>query len=100
MADYVFTIEAGHRCLDGHFPGEPIVPGVMLLAHVERAVARCRGGRLARIVRCKFVAALEPEQPCAIELIVKSASRLQFVCKGPGGCVAHGLIEWSTPADG
>ena len=45
VADHVFTIEAGHRCLDGHFPGAPIVPGVILLDHVARAQAFLVDGR-------------------------------------------------------
>lgn len=100
MADHVFTIDTGHCCLDGHFPGAPIVPGVVLLDHVARAAAERYGGCLRRIVRCKFVAALRPDEACCIELAPKSASRLQFACNGPDGCVAMGVIEWSTPIDG
>ncbi|MGB7757441.1 MAG: hypothetical protein WBL23_15405 [Salinisphaera sp.] len=100
MADHIFTIDAGHRCLDGHFPGAPIVPGVVLLDHVGRAATNRYGGRLRRIVRCKFVAVLHPGEPCAVELTRKSACRLQFACNGPAGCVAHGVLEWSDRIDG
>ncbi|MES1935590.1 hydroxymyristoyl-ACP dehydratase [Salinisphaera hydrothermalis] len=100
MADHVFTIDTGHRCLDGHFPGAPIVPGVVLLEQVARAAGQRYGGRIRRIVRCKFVAVLHPDQACRVELVPKSASRFQFVCHGPDGCVATGMIEWSTPIDG
>lgn len=100
MADHVFTIEAGHRCLDGHFPGAPIVPGVILLDHVARAATGRFGGHLRRIVRCKFLAALHPDEECRVELVPKSTSRFRFICNGPHGCVAHGLVEWSAPIDG
>ena len=100
MADPVFSIARDHPCLDGHFPGAPIVPGVVLLDHVGRVAASRYGGRIRRIVRCKFVAALYPEQACSVELTPRSSTRLQFRCAGPAGELAHGVIEWSTPVDG
>ncbi|WP_179950677.1 hydroxymyristoyl-ACP dehydratase [Salinisphaera sp. LB1] len=100
MADHVFSVAADHPCLDGHFPGAPIVPGVVLLDHVGRAAERRYGGRMRRILRCKFVAALYPEQRCVVALTAKTGDRLQFACTGPAGCVAHGVIEWSAPIDG
>lgn len=100
MANHGFMIQTGHPCLYGHFPGAPIVPGVVVLDQVGRAVARQYGGRLRRVVRCKFVAALYPDQACTLELAAKPGLRLGFVCNGPQGCVAHGLIEWSPALDG
>ncbi|WP_423823905.1 hypothetical protein V5738_08050 [Salinisphaera sp. SPP-AMP-43] len=100
MTAYRFTIEAGHACLDGHFPGAPIVPGVVILEHVGRAVARAYGGRVTRILRCKFVAGLEPEQACGITLEPDGERRLRFGCMGPDGEIAHGSIEWSPSDDG
>lgn len=100
MTEYRFTIEASDSCLDGHFPGAPVVPGVVILAHVGRAVANVYGGRISRILRCKFVAGLEPEQACGIALEPNGERRLQFRCTGPGGCIAYGAIEWSPSDDG
>ena len=33
-----FTIGAGHAAFEGHFPGRPLVPAVVLLAEVMAAV--------------------------------------------------------------
>jgi 3-hydroxymyristoyl/3-hydroxydecanoyl-(acyl carrier protein) dehydratase len=40
-----FRIEPDHPALDGHFPGRPVVPGVVLLDEALAAVAREAGSR-------------------------------------------------------
>lgn len=35
-----FRIDADHPALPGHFPGRPIVPGVVILDQVQQAIAR------------------------------------------------------------
>lgn len=34
MLSFSFTIPETHPCLAGHFPGNPLVPGVVILDHV------------------------------------------------------------------
>ena len=36
-------IDAAHPALPGHFPGQPLVPGVMMLEQVARALRAWRG---------------------------------------------------------
>ena len=33
-----FRVAADHPALPGHFPGRPIVPGVVILDHVQQAI--------------------------------------------------------------
>lgn len=59
-----------HPSLPGHFPGQPVVPGVVILDQVE-AHARAllgAGMRLRRIPQVKFLAPLLPGETASIEL--------------------------------
>ena len=64
-----FTIPHDHPCLPGHFPGQPIVPGVLVLDHVLAAIETRHGalGRL-RMPQVKFAQPLLPGEEARIEL--------------------------------
>lgn len=58
---------AGSRCLDGHFPGNPIVPGAVILAYLA-AQLDATGRALARVERMKFQRTLLPGVPFEVRL--------------------------------
>ena len=64
-----FVVESCHPCLPGHFPGRPLVPGVVVLDHVLAAIERAHGplGAL-RLPQVKFASPLLPGQPARVEL--------------------------------
>ncbi|HXZ02369.1 MAG TPA: hypothetical protein VEI03_20405 [Stellaceae bacterium] len=55
-----------HPAAEGHFPGNPIIPGAVLLDEVLHAIAGEGGGRPAVIRAVKF---LEPVRPGDVLLI-------------------------------
>ena len=64
-----FIIPADHPSLAGHFPGRPIVPGVVLLDRVIDAIAMAHGELPPlRLPQVKFLQPLLPDQSAAVEL--------------------------------
>jgi 3-hydroxymyristoyl/3-hydroxydecanoyl-(acyl carrier protein) dehydratase len=59
-AEFEFSVPAEHPSLAGHFPGNPVVPGVLLLDHVLHALERSTGRSVTRLRQVKFVSILLP----------------------------------------
>lgn len=81
-----FVIPADHPSLPGHFPGRPLVPGVVLLERVIEAVeSDCRALAVAppqgswRLPQVKFLQPLLPGETARIELERSGAGN-----SGPG----------------
>lgn len=81
-----------HPCLAGHFPGQPLVPAVLLLEQVAYALRGWRGERLARVLEAKFVAPLGPDEDARIEL-EDAAPHVRFrIVAATGGIIARGIV--------
>ena len=74
-----FSIPADHPSLPGHFPGRPVVPGVLLLDRVLEAIeaAGAAPGAL-RLPQVKFLRSLLPGQAARIELQAQDARVWRF----------------------
>ena len=83
------TIPADHPALPGHFPGRPIVPGVLLLDAVMQAAGLGQG--LLR--RAKFLAPVAPGDQVEIAL-ASGPGRLGFACRCRGTIVLTGEFAW------
>lgn len=63
-----FTVPHDHPALPGHFPGAPIVPGVVLLEHVLAAIDPDGTTGSLRLPQVKFLRPLLPGEPARVEL--------------------------------
>ena len=92
------TISAEHPALAGHFPGAPIVPGVVLLDEMVRALESEAGGeRSWRIGAAKFVKPVRPGELLTLERERLGNGSIRFAVLRAGEPVAHGLL---IPAGG
>lgn len=85
-------IAATHPSLPGHFPGRPVVPGVVLLDRVAAAIERSGEGRLVRIGVVKFLAPLLPEQDAELR-VTRAGMRVRFRIEHDGTAILSGEGE-------
>ena len=83
-----------HPCYAGHFPGNPVVPGVVLLELVVEAVAR-RAPREARNV--KFHRAVKPGESFTLHY-KEVGTRLSFRCMDGEQLLVEGSLSFGRPA--
>jgi 3-hydroxymyristoyl/3-hydroxydecanoyl-(acyl carrier protein) dehydratase len=88
-----FVVPADHPALPGHFPGHPIVPGVLLLDAVLQAASVSR----AQLLRAKFTAPVLPGDPVEITITQRGPARLAFTCCCRGITVLAGELTCRPP---
>lgn len=89
-----FLVAPAHPALPGHFPGSPVVPGVVVLDEVRAIAARWLGAPLllAGLPQVKFSAPLLPGHAAQVQLQHEGA-RLRFTVSDASGAVlASGVL--------
>ena len=88
------TITAEHPALAGHFPGVPILPGVLLLDETLRALSA--EGALERtrwrIRSAKFLKPVHPGETLLVEHETLINGTIRFRISSAGQPVAHGVL--------
>jgi 3-hydroxyacyl-[acyl-carrier-protein] dehydratase len=85
----IVRIASAHPALPGHFPGNPIVPGVVLLDRIAAAIERVHDARLARIDSVKFLAPLKPDEDAELR-IARDGARVRFRIDRDGAPILRG----------
>jgi 3-hydroxyacyl-[acyl-carrier-protein] dehydratase len=92
-----FIIAADHPALPGHFPGNPIVPGVVLLDEAL-ALIRCHTGGSPRGLRVKFTAIVKAGEAIEIVLATQAPGAIGFTALRDGQTVMSGSLRLDPPA--
>ncbi|MGQ0593324.1 MAG: hypothetical protein ACT4QB_11955 [Gammaproteobacteria bacterium] len=95
-ADKTCVIDAGHPAIAGHFPGDPVVPGVVILTELMAAVLEGTPERIAftAVPRVKFVSPLKPGESFDLHWEGVSEGLIAFTCTAGGRSVAMGRLAF------
>jgi predicted hotdog family 3-hydroxylacyl-ACP dehydratase/3-hydroxymyristoyl/3-hydroxydecanoyl-(acyl carrier protein) dehydratase len=86
-------VPADHPSLPGHFPDEPIVPGVVILDEVATALAQWRECLVTGIPFVKFLRPLMPDQIFAISFSSSRGPQIAFQCHVENRVIVEGCFE-------
>lgn len=70
---YSISIDSKHTIFDGHFPNNPVTPGVVQMEIVKELTGDAIGNTvgLSTMSNCKFLAILNPEENPNVEIQLK-----------------------------
>lgn len=86
-----FAIPADHPALAGHFPDDPLVPGVVILDRLLLAAHRA-GHHVDAIGNAKFIAPLRLDTPCEIHFET-GGDGPRFTLTQNGETIARGSLR-------
>lgn len=88
------SVAPDHPCLAGHFPGNPIVPGVVVLELVAVAAREWQGPQswIRKFSNVKFVSVLLPGEIVDISL-QDNHSQMRFRCSCGERLLSQGSFE-------
>jgi 3-hydroxymyristoyl/3-hydroxydecanoyl-(acyl carrier protein) dehydratase len=92
-------LQPDHPASRGHFPGNPIIPGAVLLSETLQAIEASLGVRLApyRITSAKFPHPARPGSRLEIEFSRSATGAIQFSSSIGGRSVLIGRIQCGAP---
>lgn len=90
-----FTVATDHPTFAGHFPGQPILPGVVLLDEALHAIAAATGLSRERyqIGSAKFLSTVSPGETLLISYATKESGGVRCEITAEGRKVASFALQ-------
>ena len=88
------AIAHDHPAYAGHFPGRPVLPGVVLLAEALAAIeaATARPVHEWQVVSAKFVGVVTPASPLTLVHEAQPSGEVRFEIRSIHHVVARGVL--------
>jgi 3-hydroxymyristoyl/3-hydroxydecanoyl-(acyl carrier protein) dehydratase len=88
-----------HPASQGHFPGNPIIPGAVLLSETARAIAAGLDSApaLCQVRSAKFLHPVRPGDRVLIRFSRDAGGEIRFTCAVVGRPVLTGQMACSAP---
>jgi len=87
-------VDASHPCLPGHFPGSPVVPGVVILDLVARSIlAEHPQDRVCGFPHVKFLSPLAPETGFQLTWTKRPDGQIDFYCEAGNRRLVQGRLH-------
>jgi len=98
-AEYHWQVPADHPAFAGHFPGHPIVPGVVLLDRAILFAGRMLGQSMQQwqIGNAKFFSPVGPDETLVFVLEQKASGTIAFTVRAAERGVASGSLTPVVP---
>jgi 3-hydroxyacyl-[acyl-carrier-protein] dehydratase len=99
--EWVVTISEDHPSLAGHFPGYPVVPGVVMLGEITNAIREMSKENIefVSMPSAKFLSPLNPGEPLTIRLDQQTDGTTEFTCTTGSRLIASGSLRYRIVAD-
>ena len=93
------TFPDDHPALPGHFPGNPIIPGAVLLSETARAIAQdlAASPELIQVRSAKFLRPVRPGDRVLIRFDRDAGGGIRFTCDVEGKPVLTGQMTCCDP---
>lgn len=97
-ASYQIKVTAAHPLYKGHFPGQPVTPGVILVEIVKELLENYLGKSLemSKMRQCKFLSAHNPVQNPQIGISVSWTSGDEYTVHAAGSAQPEVFFKLSA----
>ena len=92
LVEIPLAIAADHPAFVGHFPGSPVVPGVVLLDEAMSVIAAATGLAHNRIAWAKFLRPVRPGQALIVRYDIEARGAIRFEITAGSDKVATGRL--------
>jgi 3-hydroxyacyl-[acyl-carrier-protein] dehydratase len=92
----IVTIGMDHPSLAGHFPGHPVVPGVVMVGEIMKIIREMAKEHIEFVgmPSAKFLSPLNPEDPLTIRIDQQGDGKMEFTCTTGPQLIASGCLQY------